>query len=109
MEHPNRPPAASRHTPARVTKGEWRNGPQSSVRQLQQEHHVGRDTVLRAVEPLRDEGLVFTTPPRHLFRTRHEAEAASHALWGPSGDHTVYMRPNNPQVATLHVWQAERL
>jgi DNA-binding GntR family transcriptional regulator len=28
------------------------------------EHDVGRDTVLRAVEILRDEGLVFTVP-RH--------------------------------------------
>ena len=32
------------------------------MKQLQQEHDVGRDTVLRAVEILRNEGLVFTVP-----------------------------------------------
>ena len=31
------------------------------------------------------------------------------ARWGPLGDHTVSMQPNNPQVATRHVRQAERL
>src|SRR6266516_1571595 len=45
------------------TQGEWRDGPLPSVKQLQQEHGVGRDTVLRAVEILRDEDLVFTVPP----------------------------------------------
>jgi DNA-binding GntR family transcriptional regulator len=37
------------------------------VKQLQQEHDVGRDTVLRAVEILRDEGLVFTVPRRGTY------------------------------------------
>jgi GntR family transcriptional regulator len=37
------------------------------VKQLQQEHDVGRDTVLRAVEILRNEGLVFTVPRRGTY------------------------------------------
>ena len=52
---------------ARIAKGEWRNGPLPSVKQLQQEHDVGRDTVLRAVEMLRNEGLVFTVPRRGTY------------------------------------------
>ena len=52
---------------AKIAKGEWRNGPLPSVKQLQQEHDVGRDTVLRAVEILRDEGLVFTVPRRGTY------------------------------------------
>jgi len=43
------------------------HGPLPSVKQLQQEHDVGRDTVLRAVEILRDEGLVFTVPRRGTY------------------------------------------
>ena len=38
--------------------------PLPSVKQLQQEHDVGRDTVLRAIELLRGEGLVFTISRR---------------------------------------------
>jgi hypothetical protein len=34
---------------------------------LQQEHDVGRDTVLRALELLREEGLVFTVPRRGTY------------------------------------------
>ncbi len=52
---------------ARIAKGEWRKGPLPSVKQLQQEHDVGRDTVLRAVDILRDEGLVFTVPRRGTY------------------------------------------
>jgi GntR family transcriptional regulator len=51
----------------RIAKGEWRNGPLPSVKQLQQEQDVGQDTVLRAVEILRDEGLVFTVPRRGTY------------------------------------------
>jgi GntR family transcriptional regulator len=50
-----------------IAKGEWRSGPLPSVKQLQQEHDVGRDTVQRAVEILRDEGLVFTVPRRGTY------------------------------------------
>ncbi len=52
---------------ARIAKGEWRNGPLPSVKQLQQEHDVGRDTVLHAIEILRTEGLVFTVPRRGTY------------------------------------------
>ena len=53
----------------RIAKGEWRSGPLPSVKQLQQEYGVGRDTVLRAVEILRTEGLVFTVPRRGTYVT----------------------------------------
>ena len=52
---------------ARIAKGEWRNGPLPSVKQLQQEYGVGRDTVLRAIDILRAEGLVFTVPRRGSY------------------------------------------
>ena len=52
---------------ARIANGEWRNGPLPSVKQLQQEQDVGRDTVLRAIDILRDEGLVFTMPRRGTY------------------------------------------
>jgi GntR family transcriptional regulator len=54
---------------ARIAKGEWRSGPLPSVKQLQQEYGVGRDTVLRAVEILRTEGVVFTVPRRGTYVT----------------------------------------
>ena len=50
--------------------GAWQNGPLPSVKQLQQEHDVGRDTVLRAIEILRDEDLVFTVPRRGTYVSR---------------------------------------
>ena len=52
---------------ARIANGEWRNGPLPSVKQLQQEQDVGRDTVLRAIDILRSEGLVFTVPRRGTY------------------------------------------
>ena len=52
---------------ARISNGEWRNGPLPSVKQLQQEHNVGRDTVLRAIDILRSEGVVFTVPRRGTY------------------------------------------
>jgi DNA-binding GntR family transcriptional regulator len=51
---------------ARIAKGE-RHGPRPAVRQLQQEHDAGRDTVLRAIDMLRSEGLVFTVPRRGTY------------------------------------------
>ena len=51
----------------RGPQGGLAHGPLPSVKQLQQEHDVGRDTVLRAVEILRDEGLVFTVPRRGTY------------------------------------------
>jgi len=55
---------------ARIANGEWRNGPLPSVKQLQQEQDVGRDTILRAIEILRSEGLVFTVPRRGTYVSR---------------------------------------
>jgi DNA-binding GntR family transcriptional regulator len=55
---------------SRIAKGEWRTGPLPSVKQLQQEYDVGRDTVLHAIEILRTEGLVFTVPRRGTYVSR---------------------------------------
>jgi DNA-binding GntR family transcriptional regulator len=54
----------------RIAKGEWRSGPLPSVKQLQQEYGVGRDTVLRVIDILREEGLVFTVPRRGTYIRR---------------------------------------
>ncbi len=51
----------------RIAKGEWRSGPLPSVQQLQQEYGAGRDTLLRAINILREEGLVFTVPRRGTY------------------------------------------
>jgi GntR family transcriptional regulator len=58
---------------ARVAAGEWRAGPLPSVRQLQQEYEVGRDTVLRSLEILSDEGLVFSVPRRGYYVRQPES------------------------------------
>ncbi len=52
---------------AQIAAGQWRTGPLPSVKQLQQDHDVGRDTVLRAIELLRGEGLVFTVSRRGTY------------------------------------------
>jgi DNA-binding GntR family transcriptional regulator len=52
---------------SRIARGEWQNGPLPSVKQLQEEYSVGRDTVLHAIEILRTEGLVFTVPRRGTY------------------------------------------
>lgn len=52
---------------ARIARGEWRSGPLPSVQHLQQEYGVGRDTVLRAINILREEGIVFTVPRRGTY------------------------------------------
>jgi GntR family transcriptional regulator len=51
----------------RIAKDEWRSGPLPSLKQLQQEYGVGRDTVLHAIDILREEGLVFTVPRRGSY------------------------------------------
>jgi GntR family transcriptional regulator len=51
----------------RIAKGDWRHGPLPSVKDLQDTYDVGRDTVLRAIGMLRDEGLVFTVPRRGTY------------------------------------------
>jgi DNA-binding GntR family transcriptional regulator len=52
---------------SRIAQGEWRNGPLPSVKQLQEEYSVGRDTVLHAIEILRTDGLVFTVSRRGTY------------------------------------------
>lgn len=51
----------------KVRAGEWRHGPLPSVRQLQQEYEVGRDTATRALSILADEGLIFSVPRRGYY------------------------------------------
>jgi DNA-binding GntR family transcriptional regulator len=51
----------------KIAEGAWRNGPLPSIKQLQQEHDVGRDTALRAIDIIRSEGLVFTVPRRGTY------------------------------------------
>ena len=51
----------------RITAGQWRTGPLPSVKSLQQEYGVGRDTVLHAIQLLRDDGLVFTVAKRGSY------------------------------------------
>ena len=50
-----------------VKAGEWRRGPLPSVKALQQDHGVGRDTVLHALRLLRDDSLIFTVPKRGSY------------------------------------------
>jgi GntR family transcriptional regulator/MocR family aminotransferase len=52
---------------ARIMEGEWHTGPLPSVKFLQQEYGLGRDTVLRAIRILNDEGLVKTVPRRGTY------------------------------------------
>lgn len=56
----------------RIAAGEWRSGPLPSVKQLQQDYGVGRDTALRALDLLRQEGLVFTVFRRGTYVKPHE-------------------------------------
>ena len=51
----------------RITGGQWRSGPLPSVKALQQQYGVGRDTVLHAMQMLRDAGLIFTVPKRGSY------------------------------------------
>jgi DNA-binding GntR family transcriptional regulator len=55
---------------ARIAAGDWSAGPLPSVKALQDTYDVGRDTVLRAIELLRSEGLVFTVPRRGTYVTQ---------------------------------------
>jgi DNA-binding GntR family transcriptional regulator len=51
----------------RIEAGEWRSGPLPSVKALQQEYGVGRDTVLHALRLLRDANLIFTVAKRGSY------------------------------------------
>jgi DNA-binding GntR family transcriptional regulator len=51
----------------RIEAGEWRSGPLPSVKALQQEYGVGRDTVLHALQVLRDGNVIFTVAKRGSY------------------------------------------
>jgi DNA-binding GntR family transcriptional regulator len=51
----------------RIEAGEWRSGPLPSVKALQQEYGVGRDTVLHALRLLRDGNVIFTVAKRGSY------------------------------------------
>jgi len=51
----------------RIQAGEWSRGPLPSVKTLQQDYGVGRDTVLHALQLLRDGGLIFTVSKRGSY------------------------------------------
>jgi DNA-binding GntR family transcriptional regulator len=55
----------------RIEAGEWRSGPLPSVKALQQEYGVGRDTVLHALQLLRDRHLIFTVAKRGSYVAQH--------------------------------------
>jgi len=53
---------------AQIESGELAHlEPLPSEKTLQQEYGVGRDTARRAIEQLREEGLVFTIPQRGSY------------------------------------------
>lgn len=51
----------------RIEAGEWRTGPLPSVKALQRQYSVGRDTVLHALQLLRDAHVIFTVPKRGSY------------------------------------------
>ena len=55
----------------RIEAGEWRTGPLPSVKAMQQEYGVGRDTVLHALRLLREANLIFTVAKRGSYVTEH--------------------------------------
>ena len=50
-----------------IEAGRWQTGPLPSVKALQQDYGVGRDTVLHALVLLRDDGLIFTVAKRGSY------------------------------------------
>jgi GntR family transcriptional regulator len=54
----------------RINRGEWASGPLPSVKALQETYDVWRDTVMRAITMLRDDGLVFTVVRRGTYVTQ---------------------------------------
>lgn len=51
----------------RIEAGEWRSGPLPSVKAMQKEYGVGRDTVLHALRLLRDGNVIFTVAKRGSY------------------------------------------
>ena len=56
----------------RIAAGEWSTGPLPSVKDLQSYYGVGRDTVLRALDILRADDVVFTVSRRGTYVTRSQ-------------------------------------
>jgi len=54
----------------RIAAGEWTDRPLPSIRELMQEYEVGRDTVMRAIKILNDDGLVTTVDKRGTYVNR---------------------------------------
>jgi DNA-binding GntR family transcriptional regulator len=52
-----------------IRDGQWRSGPLPSVKALQARYGVGRDTVLHALQLLREAGLIFTVAKRGSYVT----------------------------------------
>jgi DNA-binding GntR family transcriptional regulator len=55
----------------RIRAGEWKSGPLPSVKALQRDYGVGRDTVLHALQLLRDGDLIFTVAKRGSYVAQH--------------------------------------
>ena len=55
----------------RIEAGEWRSGPLPSVKAMQQEYGVGRDTILHALRLLREANLIFTVAKRGSYVIQH--------------------------------------
>ena len=51
----------------RIEAGDWQVGPLPSVKALQQDYGVGRDTVLHSLRMLRGAGLIFTVAKRGSY------------------------------------------
>jgi DNA-binding GntR family transcriptional regulator len=54
----------------RIAAGEWTSGPLPSVRSLQEDYGVGRDTALRSLAILAEEGLIFSVKRRGYYVRR---------------------------------------
>jgi DNA-binding GntR family transcriptional regulator len=57
----------------KIEAGEWSAGPLPSVKALQQDYGVGRDTVLHSLRLLREADLIFTVAKRGSYVRRPPA------------------------------------
>jgi GntR family transcriptional regulator / MocR family aminotransferase len=62
---------------ARIAAGDFDRGPLPSVTTLMGTYDVGRDTVIRAIDVLRKEGLVFTVKRRGTYVVKRELPATA--------------------------------
>lgn len=51
----------------RISADDWPTGSLPSVRQLEEEYHVSKGTVLRAIKLLKEQDLVFTVARRGIY------------------------------------------